>query len=172
MKRLAGFLILASITTTLVQAQEDVRDELLRHFNSSIQKMVRLSEAMPAELYTWAPQEGLMTVAEVYAHIARYNFMYLEDNLGIPTPVGIDLSTMEAQTDKEVVRTLLLASAEHVRKHVPALSAESLNAESNLYGRDVPGWAVLTQLVSHMNEHVGQAVSYARFNGVVPPWSS
>lgn len=172
MKRLAAFLIIASITTTVVQAQENVRDELLRHFNSSIQKMVRLSEAMPADLYTWAPQEGLMTVAEVYAHIARYNFMYLEDNLGIPVPDGIDLSTMESETDKEVVRGHLLASAEHVRKHVPALSMEALTAESDLYGRDVPGWAVLTQLVAHMNEHVGQAVSYARFNGVVPPWSS
>ncbi|MFT4603719.1 MAG: putative damage-inducible protein DinB [Rhodothermales bacterium] len=172
MKRLSTFLLAALFTTSVVQAQEGVRDELFRHFDSSIQKMVQLSEAMPADLYAWAPQEGLMTVAQVYAHIARYNYMYLEDNLGIPVPDGIDLATMESETDKEVVRTLLLASAEHVRRYVPALSAESLSAVSNLYGRDVPAWAVLTQLVAHMNEHVGQAVSYARFNGVVPPWSS
>ena len=42
---------------------------------------------------------------------------------------------------------------------------------TTLYGRRVAGWAVLFQLIAHMNEHVGQSVSYARMNGIVPPWS-
>ena len=32
-------------------------------------------------------------------------------------------------------------------------------------------WAVLLQLLAHMNEHLGQSIAYARMNGVVPPWS-
>ena len=51
------------------------------------------------------------------------------------------------------------------------MTEDELTALTTLYGRRVAGWAVLFQLISHMNEHVGQSVSYARMNGIVPPWS-
>ena len=51
------------------------------------------------------------------------------------------------------------------------MSEADLNRSTTLYGRQVGQWAVLFQLVTHMNEHLGQAIAYARMNGVVPPWS-
>jgi uncharacterized damage-inducible protein DinB len=51
------------------------------------------------------------------------------------------------------------------------MSDEQLAKSTTLYGRTVPQWAVLFQLVAHMNEHLGQSIAYARSNGVVPPWS-
>jgi hypothetical protein len=51
------------------------------------------------------------------------------------------------------------------------MSATDLDRDTELYGRDVGEWAVLFQLVAHMNEHLGQSVAYARMNGIVPPWS-
>jgi len=148
-----------------------VRDEMLGQFQNSSFKMTALSEAMPVELYGWSPMEGTMTVATVYAHIARYNFMYLAENLGIPAPQGVDWQNLESLTDKTAIREALVLSVEHVREKVGAMTAADLARTTTLYGRQVPGWAVLVQLVSHMNEHVGQAVSYARMNGIVPPWS-
>ncbi len=112
-----------------------------------------------------------MTVARVYAHIAKYNYDYLVNNLDLSPPKGIDVENMEELTDKGDVREALLASIEFVRKNAATLSEDRLLKATELYGRDVPGWAVLVQLVAHMNEHVGQSVSYARMNGVVPPWS-
>lgn len=148
-----------------------VRDEMLGQFENSSFKMTALSEAMPEELWDWSPMEGTMPVATVYAHIARYNFMYLAENLGIPAPEGIDWQNLESITDRTAIREALVLSVEHVREAVGAMTAEDLTRTTTLYGRQVPGWAVLVQLVSHMNEHVGQAVSYARMNGIVPPWS-
>ena len=52
-----------------------------------------------------------------------------------------------------------------------SLSDADLEATTRLYGRDVAQWAVLLQLVAHMNEHLGQSIAYARMNGVTPPWS-
>jgi hypothetical protein len=46
-----------------------------------------------------------------------------------------------------------------------------LNEGTKLYGRNVAKWAVLLQLVAHMNEHLGQSIAYARANEIVPPWS-
>lgn len=150
---------------------EAIRDDMLGHFGNSSFKMDALSKAMPAELYSWAPGEGLMTVAEVYAHIARYNFMYLNDNLGIPAPDGIDWQNLESWTDKARIVEALELSIAHVNEKVAAMTEHDLNTTTRLYGREVQGWAVLTQLVAHMNEHVGQSVAYARMNGVAPPWS-
>ena len=52
------------------------------------------------------------------------------------------------------------------------MSDEDLAASTHQYGRQVQKWAVMLQLVAHMNEHLGQSIAYARMNGVVPPWSN
>jgi len=148
-----------------------IRDEMLGQFENSSFKMTALSEAVPEELWGWSPMEGTMTIATVYAHIARYNFMYLADNLGIAAPAGVDWQNLETLTDKAAIREALDRSIAHVREAVGGMAAEDLMRTTTLYGRQVPGWAVLVQLVSHMNEHVGQSVAYARMNGIVPPWS-
>jgi uncharacterized damage-inducible protein DinB len=152
-------------------APEEVRNDLLNHFNASARKVLTLSEAIPVDLYDWAPGEGVMSVASVYAHIAAYNYKYLNENLGVAPPVDIDYDKMEELTNKSDIVAALAASVAHARMAMRALSNESLVAESTLYGREVAGWGVLVQLVSHLNEHVGQSVAYARMNGVVPPWS-
>jgi uncharacterized damage-inducible protein DinB len=41
-----------------------------------------------------------------------------------------------------------------------------------VFGQDATKRNVLTLLVAHMHEHLGQAIAYARINGVVPPWSA
>ena len=60
---------------------------------------------------------------------------------------------------------------ERRRRRLEAMSDEELQGQTRLYGRDVANWAVLFQLVTHMNEHLGQSIAYARSIGVVPPWS-
>ena len=161
----------AVVPATAQGVSIEIRDEMLGQFANSSFKMTALSEAVPADLYEWAPAEGLMTVATVYAHIARYNFMYLSDNLGIPAPDGVDWENLETLTDKTRIVDALKLSIEHVNEQVGKMTDADLTATTELYGREVPGWAVLTQLVAHMNEHVGQSVAYARMNGVAPPWS-
>lgn len=149
----------------------DFRDEAMAHFERSSRKIARLAVAMPESLYAWRPMEGTMHVAKVYMHIARYNYLYLSENLRLPLPSHIDMSTMEAVADKERVMVMYAESVEYVRRQVAALSEEDLTRTTRLYGRTVPGWKVLFQLVAHMNEHVGQSVAYARMNDVIPPWS-
>lgn len=148
----------------------DYRDQILAHFEGSASKMTQLSRAMPDDAYDWRP-EGAFTVARVYAHIARYNYLYLEENLGIAAPDGVDWENFESITDKETVVQVLDESIAHVRRTMENMTEVDLTRQTTLYGDEVAGWAVLTQLVAHMNEHVGQAIAYARVNGIVPPWS-
>jgi uncharacterized damage-inducible protein DinB len=143
----------------------------MSHFERSTRKLVMLSREVPADLYTWSPGEGVMSIARVYAHLARYNYLYLEESLGIDAPAGVDWQNFESITDKATVVTLLEQSIEHVRTSVNSMNEADLTRSTILYGRNVAGWAVLFQLLAHMNEHTGQSVAYARMNGIVPPWS-
>jgi uncharacterized damage-inducible protein DinB len=148
-----------------------VRDELMAQFNMSMRKFIALAEAMPADRFNWKPQQDAMVVGHVYAHVAHYNYGYPATAMGVPAPTGLKLDTLENVRDKAQIVAMLRNSADHVRKAVGAMDAERLDKGTKLYGRDVPHWAVLVQLVAHMNEHLGQSIAYARANNIVPPWS-
>ena len=147
------------------------REEFLRQFNNSMYKFIELAEAMPEDRFSWSPAEGVMPVARVYAHVARYNYLYPATALGVAAPDSLDADGVELTAAKADVVALLRRSRDHVRQAVAAMTDEQLAAPTRLYERDVPQWAVLLQLVAHMNEHLGQSIAYARMNGVVPPWS-
>lgn len=148
-----------------------VRDELMAQFNMSMRKFIALAEAMPADKFTWKPQADAMVVGHVYAHVAHYNYYYPQSAMGVAAPATMKLDTLENLRDKAQIVALLKASTEHVQKAVAAMDGEKLDKGTKLYGRDVPTWAVLVQLVAHMNEHLGQSIAYARANSIVPPWS-
>lgn len=173
--RLALALMAAGLNVPgTVHAQDTrslIRGELLGHFNASIGKVIALAEATPQDRYGWRPDAETMTVGRVYAHIARYNYYYPQSSLGSAPPAWVRLDTLEAMRDKAQIVQLLRQSADHVRRVVTEMPAEQLEASTMLYGRSVPRWAVMLQLVAHMNEHLGQSIAYARSNGVVPPWS-
>lgn len=164
-------LVLSAVEARAQAAPAGFRDEFLRQFNNSMTKFTELAEAMPEERYGWSPGEGVMPVARVYAHVARYNYDYPATSLGVPAPDGLDAEAVEETVAKAQVVSLLRRSHEHVRALVRGMTDEQLAATTRLYGRDVPAWSVLLQLVAHMNEHLGQSIAYARMNGVVPPWS-
>lgn len=150
----------------------DFAEEWRGQFDASARKFVALAEAMPAEAYDWRPDEGVMSVVEVYMHVARYNYAYLDENLGYPAPPVFDYEELQGVvTDKERAREILAASMDHVRAVAAAMPVDEWEAPTRLYGREVGKWAVLLQLVTHMNEHLGQSIAYARMNQVVPPWS-
>jgi uncharacterized damage-inducible protein DinB len=150
----------------------DTREELRRQFEASARKLVALAEAMPAETYAWRPMEGVASVASVYMHIARYNYYYPHVALGVEPPAGIDYERWEEEVgDKAHAVEILAGSMDHVRGVIAGLTDAELEAATELYGRDVASWAVLLQLVTHMNEHLGQSIAYARMKRVVPPWS-
>ncbi len=170
----AAALALAAVLATPVGAQgiAGLGQELRGQFEGSADKVVALAEAMPAESYSWRPMEGVYTVAAAYMHIARYNYMYPDLYLGVDPPAGVDYGSLEERmTTKDEVMGVLVASMDHVRAVMDSMSDADLASSAELYGRDVEAWAVLLQLVTHMTEHLGQSIAYARMNRVAPPWS-
>lgn len=163
-------IFLLSAQTIQAQDSNNFKNQFLQHFDRA-SRVLALAEAMPEDLYSWRPEEVVFSVEEVYSHIARYNYYYLEESLGIPAPEDVDVENMESITGKEEVVDILKRSIEHVQEHIGEMPNSEIQAETEMYGRTVNGQAVLMQLVTHKSEHVGQAIAYARINGITPPWS-
>ena len=155
-------------------APSNFGEEISGQFEGSARKLVALAQAMPSDTYLWRPMEGVYSVARVYTHISRYNYMYPDQSLGIESPMGpAEYGRWEEEVfDKDKIVEILSASINHVRAVIDQMSEQDLSKPTRPYGREVGQWAVLLQLVTHMNEHLGQAIAYARMNQVVPPWSS
>jgi len=175
MPRITSLLIGLGLFVTTAHAQPAPStaagfvSEAMMQFEASMEKFVALAEAMPADKFSWSPGSGTMTVAKVYAHVARYNYLYPATSLGARAPEGRDSDAAEDIADKAALVARLKESREHVRTVVKGL--QDPGQATGQYGRNVPQWSVLLQLVTHMNEHLGQSIAYARMNGVVPPWS-
>lgn len=175
MKRATTFLLLAAFVLlslpATAQQTNNFKDQFNRHFQYASQRLIQLAEEMPAEYYSWSPDGEAFTFERVCMHIARYNYLYPQSSLGIPAPEDIDLDGMEEFTGKETVVDYLRRSVDHVETMMEQMPESRLTEDTRLYGRTVNGQAVLMQLITHMSEHVGQAISYARMNEIVPPWN-
>jgi uncharacterized damage-inducible protein DinB len=152
--------------------EEGVRAELIQDLDQLEEKYLALSEAMAGE-YLWRPADGVRSVSEVFMHVAASNFM-------IPAMAGIDppsslpggsAAAMEGITDPAEVQDALAHSIRHVRHAIARTPDAELDADATLFGRESTKRAVLMLLVTHMHEHLGQSVAYARTVGVTPPWS-
>ena len=168
---LAAALALAAPNVRAQDAPAGFREEFLHQFGISMEKVIALAEAVPAEKYATSPVAGTMPLGRAYAHIARFNYEYPARAMGIAAPAGVDPEALERITDKAQIVALLRRSAEHVRQAVRQMPEAQLARPTTLYGRRVPQWAVLLQLLAHMNDHMGQSIAYGRAAGVVPPWS-
>ena len=146
------------------------RAEFLRQLDGVEKKLLDLAQAMPEEKYSWRPGKGVRSVSEVYMHVAGGNF-FLTRTIGIEPPAGLD-GGMEKITDKAKVLELLKQSFEHVRQAALKTADAEMDKPVKLFGRQTTVRDVFLMLALHQHEHLGQAIAYARINGIVPPWSA
>ena len=100
-------------------------------------------------------------------HIAGGNYF-------LATFLGVDPPKMNGDIEKNVTKKAdviaeLKRSFEHLRSAVNATS--DLEKPVKMFGTPTTHRGVLVTILSHLHEHLGQSVAYARMNGVVPPWS-
>ena len=105
-------------------------------------------------------------------HIAVGNH-FLLGQAGAPT--GVDLKKLggggnpeKALTAKADVVKFLNESFEAIRAAYPKVDKSK---KVKFFGKDTTAEGVLLRLLVHNHEHMGQAIAYARMNGIVPPWS-
>jgi hypothetical protein len=90
----------------------------------------------------------------------------------VKPPMKMDPNMEKSVTTKDEVVKLFKPSFEHVRTAILSISDKELENTVKMFGSTVTFRNVLITQISHLHEHLGQSIAYARMNGVVPPWTA
>ena len=149
----------------------DMKAQALLDLDGVQKKFVALADALPADKLTWRPAPDARSFAEVFLHVAgeRYGIMAL---MGAEKPAGFDGKTFEkSTTDRAQIVAELNKSWEFAQKAINGMSNADFAKLLPKLGPQANAGDVVYILVADAHEHLGQAVAYARENGVVPPWT-
>lgn len=133
-------------------------------------QIMQLAEAVPEEKYGWRPSEGVRSVSELFMHIAGGNY-FLLSMAGNPMPKDFKNDMEKTVTKKSEVISFLKKSFEDTKNYIAKLNEEDLDKPVDMFGNPSNQRSLLLVVFGHNYEHLGQAIAYARVNGIVPPWS-
>lgn len=166
-------LALSAVVAAPASAQS-FQSEVALDLRAVGEKYISLAEAMPADSYDWRPGEGVRSVSEVFMHMAAANMGLPANFMQVTPPSGYAqdwFGGAEQITGKEEVLGHLETAFDHVASVIEGLTDEQLNTPVNVFGRETTWMGAVLLIQTHSHEHLGQAIAYARTNGVVPPWS-
>jgi len=155
-------------------ALKGFRGEFMGMFEHEAGKVVQLAGAVPDDKYSWRPAEGVRSISEVYMHVAGANIL-------LPAMISGEKADFEALTarekkvtDKKEVIAELTTSIENVKKLVLSMSDEDLEKSVTIpfIPMTTTARGILMMIMSHVSEHLGQSIAYARTNNIVPPWTA
>jgi uncharacterized damage-inducible protein DinB len=152
------------------QQPAGIRGEILGQFNEAADKLVQLADAIPQDKFTWRPGQGVRSVSEVLLHVAGSNEFILTA-VGVPGTAQGENELEHSTTDKAQTIARLKQSNDRVRAALLAMPDSNLDKPTKLFGMDMTYRAAILLLETHVHEHLGQMIAYARTNGIVPPWS-
>jgi uncharacterized damage-inducible protein DinB len=150
--------------------------DLLLPFGDIEQKSIALAKAIPEEKFDWRPAPGVRSIREVCLHIAYGNKLLLDISNGLKgdalfKQIKDQVEREGAGLAKDQVVQAMVESFKTAREALESASAGSLSRDVDFFGNATTRRAVLAMLDTHISEHLGQLIAYARMNGVVPPWS-
>ena len=147
------------------------RAEVLAEVRVQEDKFARLAEAIPADKYTWRPGPDVRSIAEVFLHVATANYN-LPKLIGTPPPASVDIAKLEkSTTEKAKVISILKDSFVHERDAIMKMPDADLEKSLDWFGGKNTERGILLFMTRHTAEHLGQSIAYARFIGIVPPWT-
>jgi uncharacterized damage-inducible protein DinB len=171
-------LLVAAGTAVRAEDAKGFRADLVGQVEYVQKQILDLENAIPDGKMTWRPNKEVRSISEVYSHIAFANYMLLKF-AGVTVPEGITIASPEdatkwekASMDKKVIREQLVKSFDFVKSSIGSMTDASLENMVDFFGQKMTVRSLLLVLLSHMHEHLGQSIAYARMEGVVPPWTA
>jgi uncharacterized damage-inducible protein DinB len=170
--------LIAGATPGRAQELKGFRAELLGQIEYVQARILELEGAIPDEKMTWRPNEQVRSIAEVYSHIAFANYLFA-GFVGATPPAEISIKSMEevtkyekTSTEKKVIEEKLVKSFDFMKDAIRQISDDSLESRMKFFGREITVRSCLLTYITHVHEHFGQSIAYARMEGVVPPWTA
>jgi len=174
-------LVLLLSASAIPVAAQGANAEVIALIDGVEEKTTALAGAMSDEQWAYRPMEGVRSTSEVFMHLALAN-NFIPSMLGVMPPEGfpvtmgpegpVGMDEYEATTGRETVMAAMGASFDHVREALAGVSADSMDDEMNVFGQEMTKRGFCIFIATHLHEHLGQLIAYARANEVVPPWTA
>lgn len=172
-------LVVAASFTAAAQKRAGLMGDLIGDVTDVESKIVGLAKAMPDASYAWRPMPGVRSVGEAFTHVAADNY-FMPIALGATAPAGTGISgtdykTVEAYEKKTRTRAEIISELEKsfafMKQSMTATTDAKMDTSLKMFGQESSVRATWVGAVTHVHEHLGQLIAYARSNKVVPPWS-
>jgi len=181
MKKFLCGLVLAGLCAVTINLRADDADKTPPSYDMKAQslvdlervqqKFVQLANVVPADKLTWRPTPDSRSFAEMFLHVAgeRYGILGM---MGATAPADFNGKTFEkSTTDREKIVAELNRSWEFTKTAINGMTNADFAKLLPKLGPQANAGDVVYILVGDAHEHLGQAVAYARENGIVPPWT-
>jgi uncharacterized damage-inducible protein DinB len=129
--------------------------------------LIASAEQMPEDKYDYRPTPEVRSFGELMGHVANATYMFCSGAMGEQSPNSTDFE--KVTTKAEVVEGLKAAFG-YCDAAYKMSEAEAME-ETTFFGQTGSRLWVLMFNVAHNMEHYGNAVTYLRINGMVPPSS-
>ena len=136
--------------------------------------LTKAAEQFPEDKYGWSPTPDVRTWTQLFGHVIDDNFGFCTPITGDPRPPSLDNEGKPTDAAKglkkaDIVR-MLKDSFAVCDKAFTLVTPENMNDRiTPTSSRSRIG--ALIYSVQHISEHYGNAVTYMRLNGLVPPSS-
>jgi uncharacterized damage-inducible protein DinB len=134
-------------------------------------KLVELAQAEPADKYGWRPGPGVRSIGEVYMHVVGGNST-IRASSARSAWMGSRATARSRSPTRRRSSTCCRSRSRTRRPAGATITEADLDKKVKTFGgREMTQRQVLMLIVTHMHEHLGQSIAYARMNGITPPWS-
>jgi uncharacterized damage-inducible protein DinB len=161
------------------QTRQGVMGDLVKDITEVETKIVGLAKAMPDAAYQWRPTKGVRSTSETLLHVAADNY-FLPAAMGHNPPAetginGKDYKTTVAFEQKKLTRDQIIAEVEKsfafLKTSMNNTPDAKLDGPLDVFGQKMTTRGLWITTATHLHEHLGQLIAYARSNNVTPPWS-
>jgi uncharacterized damage-inducible protein DinB len=139
-------------------------------------EVMQLAKAIPEEKYGWRPGPAVRSVQQVFLHIAGATHLILSiaegaEEADVKKTIEDNDKGEQQPISKDKTLAALTESFAEAHKYLDEVRAQALTRDADFFGQKTTRRGILIFLDTHTGEHLGQAIAYARMNGIVPPWS-
>jgi hypothetical protein len=150
--------------------------EVQRMFNNIKNNFTKSADQFPEEKYDWKPTPDVRTWAGLFGHLIDDNNGSCAPLIGETAPPRLDNEGQPTDAAKglkkaDIVR-LLAESFARCDKAFAAVTADNMLERSRPGNVNRSKIGALIYNTQHISEHYGNAVTYMRLQGLVPPSSA
>jgi hypothetical protein len=168
--RVAALLVLLPLTAAPAVAQDFIpKSALIAMVEVHKASLLRYVDAAPDSMLRYRPVPGVRTFAEQIEHAAWGNAYIAHTAITGSDKLPVMGDSAVYLKSKPALRTYAIAAMDHTIDMLRGLTDAQMTQEITQFGKKLPRYRALMELLDHFPWTLGQTVVYLRLNGVKPP---